>query len=126
MRAKLDENLGRACAALLDRGGLEVTTVAEERLCGADDATVIGAARREGQCLVTIDLDFANPLLFRPSEYAGIAVLRLPRRPSHADLVDAARTLLRGLSRESIHGKLWIVHRGRIREYQEEEGLGNE
>ena len=71
MRAKLDENLGRACAALLDRGGLEVTTVAEERLCGADDATVIGAARREGRCLVTIDLDFANPLLFSIGPESG-------------------------------------------------------
>jgi hypothetical protein len=27
--------------------------------------------------LVTLDLDFSNPLLFKPSEYSGIAALRL-------------------------------------------------
>jgi hypothetical protein len=71
--------------------------------------------------MVTLDLDFANPLLFRPSEYHGIAVLRLPPRPSPGDLLDLMQTLIRGLARTDIKGKLWVVQRGRIREYQQEE-----
>jgi len=75
--------------------------------------------RREGRALVTLDLDFGSPLLFRPSEYTGIAVLRLPPKPSHADLLDAVRTLLGALAKGEISGKLWIVQPGRLREYQE-------
>ncbi|MBI2939379.1 MAG: DUF433 domain-containing protein [Chloroflexi bacterium] len=55
------------------------------------------------------------PLLFRPSAYHGIAVLRLPPRATPDDLHDTVRTLTGGLERESIEGKLWIVQRGRIR-----------
>ena len=63
----------------------------------------------------------ANPLRFRPSEYAGIAVLRLPPRPGMQDLTDALLTLAAALRRTPIQGKLWVVQRGRIREYQLEE-----
>jgi len=120
MKIKLDENLGSACSALLTTAGHEVSTVRDEGLSSADDEAVIEASRAEGRCLVTLDLDFGNPLRFTPSEYPGIAVMRLPGKPSHADLVDAVRTLNEGLLRDSIHAKLWIIQRGRIRVYQEE------
>jgi hypothetical protein len=71
-----------------------------------------------------LDLDFGNPLLVHPAAYAGIAVLRLPARPSHQDLLDVAETLAEALTRESVEGELWIIQKGRIREYQEEEGGG--
>jgi hypothetical protein len=66
-------------------------------------------------------LDFANPLHFRPSEYSGIAVLRLPRKPSHADLLTAIRTLAAGLALENLDKKLWIIEPGRIRVFQEQQ-----
>lgn len=50
----------------------------------------------------------------------GIAVLRLPRKPTPDDLYDAINTLIGGLSQKEITKKLWIVQRGRIREYQPE------
>ena len=56
---------------------------------------------------------------FLPSRYAGIAVLRLPRKPSHEDLLNAVRTLAAGLEREELAGKLWIIEAGRIRVFQE-------
>jgi len=77
---------------------------------------------------VTLDLDFANPLRFRPSQYAGVAVLRLPEKPSAADLDALVRTLAAGLtgaeaqSRSSLGRlarRLWIVEKGRIRAYEE-------
>jgi len=70
--------------------------------------------------LVTLDLDFSNPLQFNPAEYSGIAVLRLPARVSPEDLFATIQTLIGGLEREDITGKLWIVQRERTR-YQQED-----
>jgi hypothetical protein len=39
------------------------------------------------------------------------------------DLFDALSTLIAGLAQKEIAGQLWIVQRGKIREYQPEEGL---
>jgi hypothetical protein len=69
-----------------------------------------------------LDLEFANPLIFKPAETEGIAVLRLPPKPTPDDLLDTIRTLIGGLSQKEIRGKLWTIQRGRIREYQPEEG----
>ena len=118
MRLKLDENLGRQAAALLRTAGHDVSTVVEQRLTSAPDEDVIGVCRQEDRCLVTLDLDFANPLRFDPKEYRGIAVLRLPSRPGANDLLNALRTLVGGLARGEISGRLWIVQIGVLREYQ--------
>jgi len=120
MNLKLDENLGAAVAELLRAAGHDAETVRGQGLAGADDRDVIAACRKEGRCLVTLDLDFGNPLLFTPSEYSGIAVLRLPSKPSYSDLLIACRTLVQALEQSDIAGKLWIVQRGRIREYRPE------
>ena len=120
MRLKLDENLGHRVVEVFVRAGHEVETVSSERLFSAADQDLIEVCQREHRCLVTLDLDFANPLLFKPSNYRGIVVLRLPRKPGHDDLLETARTLLGGLAQGNIDGRLWIVQKGRIREYQEE------
>jgi hypothetical protein len=67
-----------------------------------------------------LDLDFANPFLFPPNRYCGIAVFRLPPRPSNSDLLILCRTLLVALGEKNIDGKLWIIQKNRIREYQPE------
>jgi hypothetical protein len=120
MKLKLDENLGKTAASLLQSAGYDTQTVPGQGLSKATDREVIAACQSERRCLVTLDLDFGNPLLFDPADYAGIAVLRLPPRPVHQDLVDACNTLIAALNKRDISGKLWIVQRGRIREYQQE------
>lgn len=120
MKLKLDENLGKTAAAAFQAAGCDIRTVCGQGLSKAADREIIAACQSEQRCLVTLDLDFGNPLLFDPTEYAGIAVLRLPAKSSHQDLLDAANTLIAALSVRDITGKLWIVQRGRIREYQRE------
>ena len=119
MKLKLDENLGRLVAKLLRDRGHDVQTVPEERLCAAPDQDLIQACCAERRCLVTLDLEFGNPFLFTPTEYAGIVVLRLPRKRLSGDLLQTVETLMGALSREDPVGKLWIVQKGRIRVYQD-------
>jgi predicted nuclease of predicted toxin-antitoxin system len=121
MRMKLDENIGQRGKALLIEAGHEVCTILEQNLQSAPDPTVIEVCRLEQRCLVTLDLDFSNPIQFNPAKYSGIAVLRLPKRPTPEDLIDAILTLINALKIEVIVGKLWIIQRGQIRIYQQEE-----
>jgi len=120
MKIKLDENLGDRGAELFRAAGHDVATAGEQNLTSSTDEVLISVCKVEGRCLVTMDLDFGNPFLFHPWQYPGIAVLRLPSKPTDLDLWDACRTLVNGLEKSDITGKLWIVQRARIREYQPE------
>jgi predicted nuclease of predicted toxin-antitoxin system len=118
MKFKLDENLGRRGSDLLTAAGHDVATVFGQNLNQAPDTKLIEACRQEKRCLVTLDLDFGNPLRFDPADYRGIAVVRLPAKFSYSDLMIAVSTLAKAVETEAIDGKLWIVERGRIRIYQ--------
>lgn len=121
MRLKLDENLGARCVRELQVAGHDVATVAGQRLWGSPDLELIEICREEARALVTLDLDFSNPLVFDPRRYAGVAVFRLPRRPTPAHLDEAVETLIGALNTRELAGNLWIVERARIREYQPDE-----
>jgi predicted nuclease of predicted toxin-antitoxin system len=121
VKVKLDENLGRRSAERFRAAGHNVATVHEQGLSAASDAELIAACRSERRCLVSLDMDFANPLLFKPSQYAGIAVLRLPSKPSADDLVTLVDLVAAELTVAQVEGRLWVVEPGRIRQYQPEE-----
>ena len=67
---------------------------------------------------MTLDLEFGNPLIFDPAHYPGIVRLAPPGSTAPEGLVDAVQTLIGGLTQWSVAGKLWIIQRSRIREYQ--------
>lgn len=111
MKFKLDENMGHACIASLKEDGHDVATVYEQGLCGRPDREVINVCKSEDRCLVTMDVEFGNPLLFDPSKYPGIALVRLPSRPSERDLPQAIDSLREGVQR--------VIQPGRVRVYQQ-------
>lgn len=120
MRLKLDENLGERTAGQFAAAGYDATTVHRQQMNGLADPELLTACHREGRCLVTVDMDFSNPLRFPPRQYSGIAVLRLPARTSRADIEVLVHTLIAGLRRGDIVGRLWVIEPGRIREHQAE------
>lgn len=118
MKLKLDENFGRRCVDILISSSHDVATVAGQHMSGAADQDLIQVCHAESRCLVTLDLDFANPLRFKPANYSGIAVIRLSGRAGYAELLTAVTTFAKALETESIDHQLWIVEIGRIRVYR--------
>ncbi len=119
MNIKLDENLGSGrVVARLRLAGHDVATVEEQGLNSTPDVELIDICRQEGRCLVTLDRGFGNRIRYKPSDYAGIVVLRLPPQPTPENLREVVETLIRGLDAAEIEGKLWIIQRGTIQEYQ--------
>lgn len=118
MKFKLDENLGARLSSQLVAAGHDVATVHGQDLSSAPDETVIAVCQSEDRCLVTLDLDFSNPMRFEPAQYSGIVVLRPPARITPDDLDQLGQVLIEALKHRSAYGRLWIVQPGRIREYQ--------
>ena len=123
MRLKLDENLGRAAAELVARAGHDVASVATQRMSGTADGELFERCVAEGRCLVTLDLDFANPFRFDPARGAGVAVLRVPDLPGQRDILACLARLVGGLERADVAGRLWIVDRERVRQYEPGDGV---
>jgi predicted nuclease of predicted toxin-antitoxin system len=112
----LDENFPPGLVPLLVEAGHDVSTISEEGLSGCSDETVFRVGGSENRTIVTLDLDFSNPIRFPTKGTAGVIVLRI-RRPLLSLIEDTVRAAIPQLSENGVRGKLWILEPGRIREY---------
>jgi predicted nuclease of predicted toxin-antitoxin system len=115
VKLKLDENLSQRAADLIRTAGHDAVTVASQGLRGVADETLFQVCKHEGRALVPLDRDFGQVLRYPPAMSAGIVVLEIGPRATHAALLDRVRELVILLSTRSPDGALWIVEHGRLR-----------
>jgi predicted nuclease of predicted toxin-antitoxin system len=115
MKFKLDEKLGTLGKSLLEADKHDIATVAEQKLSGAEDASIYTACRDEGRVLITLDHDFGHTLRFPPESTAGIVVIECKGRLSPATILARVSELVALLRTRPIDRELWIVEPGRIR-----------
>jgi predicted nuclease of predicted toxin-antitoxin system len=120
MKVKLDENLGNKGKEIFFRYGHDVSSVSDQKLESTPDDDLIKICNQEQRCIVSLDLDFSNVLVYKPSKYTGIAVIRLPKNSGTDVLYEMVETLAQKMKEVNIQGKLWIVQKNGIREYQED------
>lgn len=121
MKLKLDQNLGTRGREVLEAAGHEVCTARAQGLDLAADDEIWQRTLGDGRALVTLDLDFADPLRFPPDNHPGVAVLRVPEHRGSGLLPATLKTLVAALKTRKIQGQLWLVEPGRIRVYQQED-----
>ena len=73
MKLKLDANLGDAAKRLLEDAGHDVSLGTRNRASKKRWMKPSCACAKDGRALVTLDLDSASPLRFRPAEYPSEA-----------------------------------------------------
>ena len=114
MKFKIDENLPSEAAKALHLSGHDAVTVLDQSMGGALDASLAGICRAEDRVLVTLDLDFSNIQAYPPADYPGIIVLRLVHQDK-IHVLAAISAVIPCLTKEPLHGRLWIVDEQRIR-----------
>jgi predicted nuclease of predicted toxin-antitoxin system len=120
MRFKLDENLDHRLIRLFVAHGHDVETVRGEGLSGRPDQEIYEVAVAEHRTLVTLDLDFANPLRFPAAGTRGVVVLRV-HRPTLSAVEQTLQKAMARFTEQALENRLWIVEPGRIREYSPED-----
>lgn len=114
MKFKIDENLPAEFALTLRDSGYDADTVADEKISGADDATVFEHSQAESRTLITLDLDFSNLQLYPCRSHSGIIILRT-RAQDKGTLMIILRRLILVFKERLPQQQLWIVENDRIR-----------
>jgi len=119
LKLKLDENLSDRHAQAAQDRGCDATTVAGQDLCSTHDAMLLEIAAKEGRVPITMDKHLANTVRYPPKQYAGIVLLRLGE-PITLKAIERTMSIFLDLAAtRSPVGRLWIVDRERVREFEE-------
>jgi len=115
MRILLDENIPQRVLWWLIGEGHEVTTVREVGLTGRSDLVLYTYAERHNYVLVTLDLDFSDPVRF------PLSFPRIVLRPGVID-PELMCAILRDVFRLGfpLWGKLYVVQPEGLARYSEE------
>lgn len=108
MLVKLDENLGKSHADLLNRAGHAADRVYDQGLSGASDDDVWQRVTAEQRLLVTLDLDFADVRKYPVGSHPGILLLR-PRNRSRQATTGILERVLNDHSLEDFRGCLVVA-----------------
>ena len=114
MKFKTDENIPLEAVDLLRAGGHDAMSVFDQSLSGRPDSRIASMCQQEDRVLITLDTDFSDIRTYRPADYPGLLVLRLPKQ-SVPEIARVLRRLLEVLKTNDCRGQLWIVERDRIR-----------
>ena len=101
-------------AAALGASGLDVDTVADEGLLGADDASLSVEAAWERRLLVTLDRGFGDIRLYPPGTHAGVLVLRLSNH-SLPEMKSALEHLVSEVDFDDLAGCVAVFRDGNLR-----------
>lgn len=114
MRFKLDENLPGDLADDIRRLGHDVDTVHDEGLIGAEDATIVEAARVANRILMTLDKGIASILQYPVHKHAGVVLFR-PDNSGRREVLPFVRERLDILLEMELASRLTVVGPTRIR-----------
>jgi predicted nuclease of predicted toxin-antitoxin system len=114
VKLKLDENVHTDVAGALRAQGHDVLTVHDQGLAGRPDYDLARAVRTEQRGLITFDLDFADPRLCPPAQFACLVVLRLGAPTARNQIAALTRFFA---TTADIAGRLWIVEHTRARDW---------
>jgi len=64
VKFKIDENISQSAAKFLVLKGFNAETVFYENIVGIDDSELIKICSKEKRCLITLDSDFTNTLVY--------------------------------------------------------------
>jgi predicted nuclease of predicted toxin-antitoxin system len=114
MKFKTDENIPVEAVDLLRAAGHNAISVFDQSLSGRPDSRIAAICQQEDRVLLTLDTDFSDIRTYRPADYPGLLVLRLPKQ-SVPEVTRVLRRLLEFLKTNDCGRQLWIVERDRIR-----------
>ena len=109
MRIKVDEDLPRAVAALLQEAGYpDVRTVAEQGMGGWKDPALWQAVQQEQRFLVTGDKGFTDLRAYPPGSHAGVLLLR-PDADGIDPILDLLKKVLASTDLADLQGCLAVA-----------------
>ncbi len=113
-RLKVDENLPREIAQLMQAHGHDAVTVLDQGWRGLPDDELWDRIQAERRWLVTADKEFANLRMYPPGTHVGVILLRSAAEGLD-DYLDLADMALARVKFDDVPGAVVVVTRRGVR-----------